>query len=129
MLVAAIMRAGMVPFCISPRSAAPGLANLWLQTSTAAVYVLPDARMQGVLTEALALCGKQLPVLEMPTFDALQGEVDSVVEALPPIRATALDSTALILHSSGEFLRIGSGADPNRDSAARFYLHFLEADL
>ncbi|KAJ7490926.1 hypothetical protein FB451DRAFT_1221449 [Mycena latifolia] len=102
MLVAAIMRAGMVPFCISPYSAAAeATANLLLATDTAAVYISPDSRIQGIFSEALKLCGKELPVFEAPTFDALQGEIDSEVEALPPIQAAPLDSTAVILHSSG----------------------------
>ncbi|KAJ6606020.1 hypothetical protein DFH09DRAFT_966174, partial [Mycena vulgaris] len=103
MLVAAIMRAGMVPFCISPRSAAEGLAHMLQQTNTAAVYISPDSRIQGVISEALALCGKQLPVIEAPTFDGLQGEVDSNSESapLPALQTPALESTALILHSSG----------------------------
>ncbi|KAJ7490899.1 hypothetical protein FB451DRAFT_627154 [Mycena latifolia] len=101
MLVAAIMRAGLVPFCISPRSAAEGLANMLLQTGAAVVYVSPDTRSQTVMAEALKICGKQLPVLQPPTFDSLQGEADSDAGALPPIETAPLDSTAIILHTSG----------------------------
>ncbi|KAJ7689868.1 hypothetical protein B0H17DRAFT_1066000 [Mycena rosella] len=100
MFVAAILRAGMVPFCISPRSAVEGLANMLQQTGAAAVYVSPDSRLQGAIADALALSGTQLPVLEMPTFDALQGEVDAAAP-VPVLEKASLDSTALILHSSG----------------------------
>ncbi|KAJ7490927.1 hypothetical protein FB451DRAFT_1221453 [Mycena latifolia] len=101
-LVAAIIRAGMIPFCISPYSAAAeAVANMLLETDTAAVYVSPDHRAQTVLTKALALCGKQLPKFEAPTFEALQGEVDCEASVLHPIQPASLDSTALLLHTSG----------------------------
>ncbi|KAJ7481784.1 hypothetical protein FB451DRAFT_137298 [Mycena latifolia] len=101
MLVAAVMRAGMVPFCLSPRSAPESLATLLLQTETPAVYVSQDSLTQDLLSEALELCGTQVSTCAAPTFEALQGEAHSESEALPPIQAVAFESTALILHSSG----------------------------
>jgi hypothetical protein len=97
MMVAAIMRAGLVPFCISPRNAVLGVANLLEKTGTAAVYVSPD--LKNILVEAFEICGTQLPVFEALTFGELQdglGEDES--EALP----TMINSSGMILHSSGE---------------------------
>ncbi|KAJ7827456.1 hypothetical protein B0H13DRAFT_2119469 [Mycena leptocephala] len=88
MMVAAIMRAGLVPFCISPGMPVLGVANLLEKTGTAAVYVSPD--LKNILMEAFEICGMQLPLQ-----DGL-GEDES--EALP----TMINSSGMILHSSGE---------------------------
>ncbi|KAJ7119146.1 hypothetical protein C8R44DRAFT_737971 [Mycena epipterygia] len=84
--------------CCAPE----GLANLLTQTKTAAVYISPDSRSKSVLSEALAIGGAQVPVFDAPTFERLQGELDALSEPLPPLLSATLDSTALILHSSGK---------------------------
>ncbi|KAJ7500418.1 hypothetical protein B0H11DRAFT_2225418 [Mycena galericulata] len=100
MMVAAFMRVGLVPFCISPRNAPAGLANLLKKTKTAAVYVSDDLR--GVLSEGLAIHGSLLPVLDAPTFEGLQRDLETSSElVLPPIEKVAMSSTAMIIHSSG----------------------------
>ncbi|KAJ7119155.1 hypothetical protein C8R44DRAFT_923158 [Mycena epipterygia] len=119
LLVAAIQRNGMVPFCISPRSAPEGLANLLTQTKTAAVYISPDSQSKSVLSEALAIGGAQVLVFDAPTFEQLQGELDASSEPLPPLPSAALDSTALILHTSGKL----------HYSPPSFHFSILEADL
>ncbi|KAJ7448231.1 hypothetical protein B0H11DRAFT_2247804 [Mycena galericulata] len=101
MMVAAVMRAGMVPFCVSPRSSPASLGNLLKQTSSAAVYVSDDLR--GVLSEGLVIHGSPLPVFNAPTFSGLQRDLEASSEpALPPIGTAAMSSTALIIHSSGK---------------------------
>ncbi|KAJ7094286.1 hypothetical protein C8R44DRAFT_989685 [Mycena epipterygia] len=119
LLVAAIQRSGMVPFCISPRSAPEGLANMLTQTSAAAVYVSPDSRSKSVLSEALAIGGAQVPVFDAPTFEQLQCDLDASFEPLPPLPRAALDGTALILHTSGRL----------HSSPPSFYFSILEADM
>ncbi|KAJ7142106.1 hypothetical protein C8R43DRAFT_1238213 [Mycena crocata] len=98
MMSAAIMRAGSVPFCISPRNAAEGLADLLEKTNPAVVYVSAHSHFKAVLSNALAIAGKKLPVLEALSFEQFLG---STFEPLPPMPTAAMDSTGIILHSSG----------------------------
>jgi hypothetical protein len=111
MLIAAIMRANMVPFCLSPRNAAAGVANLLQETNPVGVYISPD--LTSIMAQALALHGTPLPVFEAPNFQQLQGELDfeSSAEPLPALQMQSTDSTAYILHSSGEkaFIRPRKG--------------------
>ncbi|KAF8209367.1 hypothetical protein K438DRAFT_2012181 [Mycena galopus ATCC 62051] len=102
MMVAAIMRAGMVPFCISPQNAAPGVANLLEKTGAAVVYVSPD--LKRTLAEALQIYGKQLPIYDALTFAELQNGLETPLESEPlPVLPTVVDmnSVGIILHSSG----------------------------
>ncbi|KAJ7161958.1 hypothetical protein C8R43DRAFT_1233492 [Mycena crocata] len=103
MLVASIMRAGLTPFFISPRTAAVGLADLLAQTNSAAVYISPDSNLLSVLSEALVIWGKetQIPVFDAPTFDHLHQNLDLYLEPLEPLQVAPMDRTALILHTSG----------------------------
>ncbi|KAJ6509167.1 hypothetical protein C8R47DRAFT_965148 [Mycena vitilis] len=113
MLVSAIMRAGLVPFCLSPRNAAVGVANLLEQTTPVAVYISPDLR--SVITDALNALGTPLPVYEAPTFEQLQG---ALVNSLPALPKAEMDSIAYILHTSDishKFL-LQFGSPPWKDS-------------
>ncbi|KAJ7829991.1 hypothetical protein B0H14DRAFT_3143707 [Mycena olivaceomarginata] len=83
MMVAATMRAGLVPFCISPHNAAAGVADL-LEKTGAAV----------------------LPVFDVLMFEELRDGLDleesSEYKSLPTLPAVIdLDSPGVILHSSG----------------------------
>jgi acyl-CoA synthetase (AMP-forming)/AMP-acid ligase II len=104
MMVAATMRAGLVPFCISPHNAAAGVADLLEKTGAAVVYVSADRKKK--LAEAFDICGKKLPVFDVLTFEELQDGLDleesSEYKSLPTLPAVIdLDSPAVILHSSG----------------------------
>ncbi|KAJ7765663.1 hypothetical protein B0H16DRAFT_1717582 [Mycena metata] len=100
MMVAAVMRAGLIPFCISPRNAAPGLANLLEKAGPTAVYVSPD--LKSILGEALTICGKALAIFEALTFDRVHDRsMENPFELLPPLSTAAMESTGIILHSSG----------------------------
>ncbi|KAJ7671268.1 hypothetical protein DFH06DRAFT_1320058 [Mycena polygramma] len=96
MLVSAVMRAGFVPFCLSPRNAAAGIANLLQQTNAVAVYI--SSNLKSVMSEALIVLGTPLPVHEAPAFQQLQGEIAG---SLPALQTVSMDSTAYILHTSG----------------------------
>lgn len=100
MMVAAVMRAGMVPFCISPRNAPASLANLLKQTNTAAVYTSSD--LGRVMSEGLVIYASPLPVFDAPTFEGLQCDLEESSETLPSVPTAAMDSTAMIIHSSGK---------------------------
>ncbi|KAJ7882852.1 hypothetical protein B0H13DRAFT_2047560 [Mycena leptocephala] len=117
MLIAAIMRANMVPFCLSPRNA---------ETNPVGVYISPD--LTGVMAQALALRGTPLPVFEAPNFQRLQGELDfeSSAEPLPALQMQSTDSTAYILHSSGEkaFIRPHSDGQRPPDLSHKMLLQY-----
>ncbi|KAJ7765657.1 hypothetical protein B0H16DRAFT_1523880 [Mycena metata] len=99
-LVAAIMRAGLVPFCLSPRNSAAGVANLFQHVAPVAVYISPD--MESVMTETRGLCETRFLVFQAPAFDRLQNDADSAAnKALPVLPTVATEDTAIILHSSG----------------------------
>ncbi|KAJ7611830.1 hypothetical protein FB45DRAFT_941123 [Roridomyces roridus] len=98
-MCAGVMRAGMHPFNISPRNSASSLAHLLKETNAVAVYVTGDLRP--LVSEALAIHGGSLRVFDFSTFESMQGELDAAArESLPPPPAV-LDSTAVVLHSSG----------------------------
>ncbi|KAK7036039.1 hypothetical protein R3P38DRAFT_2910317 [Favolaschia claudopus] len=104
MMVSAVMRAGLVPFCVSPSDAAAGVAQLFEQTDTAIVYVSAD--LKGILADALAVHDKDIPVFDFVTFsevqEVLEESSDSDSEPLPPLPVTIdLEGPGLILHSSG----------------------------
>ncbi|KAJ7622726.1 hypothetical protein DFH06DRAFT_1447238 [Mycena polygramma] len=96
MMVAAIMRAGLIPFCISPRNAAAGVANLLQRIGAAALYVSPD--LKPILADALKIYGKPLSVFEALTFEGLQEALVESSESLPALSAVPADSTGIILH-------------------------------
>ncbi|KAJ6461250.1 hypothetical protein C8R47DRAFT_1159650 [Mycena vitilis] len=96
MLVSAVMRAGLVPFCLAPRNAAAGIANLLQQTNAVAVYI--SSNLKPEISEALIVLGTPLPVHEAPTFQQLQGDIAG---SLPALQTAPMDSTAYILHTSG----------------------------
>ncbi|KAJ7142110.1 hypothetical protein C8R43DRAFT_1200065 [Mycena crocata] len=98
MMSAAIMRAGLVPFCISPRNAAESLADLLEKINPAVVYVSAHRHFKAVLSNALAIAGKDLPALQALGFEQFLG---STFEPLPPMPTAAMDNIGYIIHSSG----------------------------
>ncbi|KAJ7314892.1 hypothetical protein DFH08DRAFT_1040384, partial [Mycena albidolilacea] len=102
MMVAAIMRTGLVPFCISPWNAAAGVVDLLEKTGVAVVYVSADRRE--ILAEAFEIWGKQLPVFDTLRFEELHNSSKELSESgpLPTLPTTMnLDSPGIIIHSSG----------------------------
>ncbi|KAF8209428.1 hypothetical protein K438DRAFT_2012211 [Mycena galopus ATCC 62051] len=104
MMVAAVMRAGLVPFNISPRNSAAGVADLLTKTDAVAVYVSAD--LKGILANALEIYGKPLPTFDALSFAELQNdfkeepsELSEPLSVLPAV--VDINSLAVILHSSG----------------------------
>ncbi|KAJ7612075.1 hypothetical protein FB45DRAFT_1065469 [Roridomyces roridus] len=95
-MCAGVMRAGMLPFNISPHNSASSLAHLLKETGAASIYVTGDLRP--LVSEALAIHGASLRVFDFLTFESMQG--DAAAEPLPPPPAV-VDVTAVVLHSSG----------------------------
>ncbi|KAF8209425.1 hypothetical protein K438DRAFT_1960414 [Mycena galopus ATCC 62051] len=122
MMVAAIMRAGLVPFNISPRNSAAGVADLLKKTDAIAVYVSAD--LKGILADALEIYGKPLPTFDALSFAELQNdfkeEPAELSEPLPVLPAVVdMNSLALILHSSGSTSTVSK---PIREDLTILYL-------
>ncbi|KAJ7575926.1 hypothetical protein C8J56DRAFT_1032190 [Mycena floridula] len=97
-----LIRAGYVPFPISPRMSAQVVAHLIKVTKAKALIRTVDQT-----TAKLAELAKQsdpelsdLKIIDMPTFEELyNAEITSPL--LPSLTDTELDAPAIILHSSG----------------------------
>ncbi|KAJ7790623.1 hypothetical protein B0H14DRAFT_2625801 [Mycena olivaceomarginata] len=115
MMVAATMRASLVPFCISPHNAAAGVADL-LEKTAAVVYVSADRKKK--LVEAFDICGKKLPVFDILTFKELQDGLDleesSEYKSLPTLPAVIdLDSPGVPpQYSRSQAMILHYAADP-----------------
>ncbi|KIK57003.1 hypothetical protein GYMLUDRAFT_247277 [Collybiopsis luxurians FD-317 M1] len=109
-LVEGIMRAGFTPFPISTRNSDAAVAHLLKSTESKHLFVSPDVAMQGLAARALSMlaqedgvvngeAGKQqIDIIPTPVFrdlfraNALNPE---------PSGPTDMESTAIIMHSSG----------------------------
>jgi acyl-CoA synthetase (AMP-forming)/AMP-acid ligase II len=126
-MAGAVMRLGLVPFCISPRDAAASLANLLAQTGAVAVYVSSDNMMQSVLSEALAISGKTLPVFDALTFEQLQDKLFAL--PVPVIPSVPMDSTAIILHLSDKVYFCTLSTVKLTSPSYRLNIHILSTRL
>lgn len=104
MTMNAAARAGIITCALSHRSTADGLADLITKTKLTCLYACSEPEVQSLLTEAFIVLerrGLQKPaVFEMLSFERLQEGLESVT-LLPPMERPDLDTTAVILHSSG----------------------------
>jgi acyl-CoA synthetase (AMP-forming)/AMP-acid ligase II len=107
------MRAGFIPFPISPRNSAIAVAHLINVTKSRYVLVSSDTAMQGLYTSARErIESTEVQVFDMPTFEQLYG---TECEPLPPLKDKKIDDSAIILHSSGNvFLTLCSCAMLNQ---------------
>ncbi|KAF8311061.1 acetyl-CoA synthetase-like protein [Clavulina sp. PMI_390] len=105
-LIHAIMRAGYVPFPLSPRNSPSAIAHLLKQAKVTHLFVSEDPSMQGLSKGSLKVLlgqgGQEVERLPMPFYfdvagPAAPGEEESIV----PVAHAELDSPGLILHSSG----------------------------
>ncbi|KAJ8503284.1 hypothetical protein ONZ45_g10995 [Pleurotus djamor] len=103
-LIAATVKAGFVPFLISPRNSPAAVAHLLSVTHTAHVLVGVEAALHSVFEAALKLLHDKDPRLPLPaqsptpTFDDLY-IVDETYVPLP-LHKPDLNSLAVLLHSS-----------------------------
>ncbi|GLB41023.1 putative acetyl-CoA synthetase-like protein [Lyophyllum shimeji] len=101
-LTAGIVRAGYRAFPISPRNSDVGVANLLQQMDVRYLFVSKDKAMQTIAASAVKrLAVDGIKVLEVPTFATLYGVDDATFQPLPPPRKRDIDTTVMILHSSG----------------------------
>lgn len=102
------MRLGLTPFPLSIRNSPIAVAHLIKKTNILQLFVSPDPAMQRLCREALEILkqdGIDVEVIPMIQFEVISdesaqaAELDKANVTLPKID---LNTTALILHSSGE---------------------------
>jgi acyl-coenzyme A synthetase/AMP-(fatty) acid ligase len=97
------MRAGHIPFPISPRNSAPILAHLMSKTSSKILLLSHDTGMRTLAKEANL--PEDVKIIDFPTFECLFPPFSSEQKLekllLPPLVDITMSDTALILHSSG----------------------------
>ncbi|KAG9217913.1 hypothetical protein CCMSSC00406_0005283 [Pleurotus cornucopiae] len=101
--VVGMLRAEIIVFPVSPRNSPPAVAHLLRRTQPTNVLVSVETPIKELVNEALELLRseneKKIPVVApMPVFEQLY--TDEPFQPLPP-RTRDLDSTRIIVHSSG----------------------------
>lgn len=100
-----LMRAGVVPFPLSPRNSPGAIAHL-LVTTGAKRIIISDG-MRQLYLDTLDILRKSkadlIKTLEMPKFDALFPLPTGVDEEIPLAANVDINSPCMILHSSGMF--------------------------
>ncbi|KAI5992475.1 hypothetical protein EDD15DRAFT_2168052 [Pisolithus albus] len=99
-----VMRAGFVPFPISPRNLPTATSYLLTQTGTKSLYVGRDLATRDTVSSVLEMHPGDLRILDMPTFNDFYSVVDHLPlnrDMLPPMVTPDMLSPCLILHSSG----------------------------
>lgn len=109
------MRAGFTVFAISPRNSPEAVAHLLLKTEATFLLVSPEPSI-GALAEAglriLQSSGTEISMDHMPTFEDLFSSARDANFVAYPSVSFDMNSTALILHSSGTHFRSDkSGSD------------------
>lgn len=101
--VVGMLRAEIIVFPVSPRNSPPAVAHLLRRTQPTHVLVSVETPIRELVNEALELLRSEneekIPVVApMPVFEQLY--TDEPFQPLPP-RTRDLDSTRIIVHSSG----------------------------
>ncbi|KAJ8690287.1 hypothetical protein PTI98_011728 [Pleurotus ostreatus] len=101
--VVGMLRAEIIVFPVSPRNSPPAVAHLLRRTQPTHVLVSVETPIKELVNEALELLRSEneekIPVVApMPVFEQLY--TDEPFQPLPP-RTRDLDSTRIIVHSSG----------------------------
>lgn len=105
-LIHGVMRAGYIPFPISPRNSPAAIAHLLSKTNATHIFVSEDPSMQGLSAGSLKVLaaqgGQEVQRITTPFFDELYLTYSNEDDSLPPAaEKREFDSVALILHSSG----------------------------
>jgi acyl-CoA synthetase (AMP-forming)/AMP-acid ligase II len=108
-LIHGIIRAGYVPFPLSPRNSPAAIAHLLAKTECKHIFLSEDPSMQGLAAGSLKiLAGQgdhQVKRIVTPFFDELyesRPKEDSI--PIPKTKGVDLAGPGLILHSSGKTL-------------------------
>ncbi|GAB1517058.1 hypothetical protein RhiTH_000101 [Rhizoctonia solani] len=108
-LILGAMRAGLVPFPISPRTHVPGIAHLLASTQTSLLVTggsesIADITLQ--LARDLSEMEFHVQFLEMPPLDSIlpqlcKSRIQSEHRPSPPLKPITAETTICMLHSSG----------------------------
>lgn len=104
-MVLGVIRAGLVPFPLSPRTPVAGIANMLAQTNTSHV-IAGGGPAIGALTSALQSDLSELNIIPLPSLDDIFPYLSNPASEVPhrpfPALHPTTDSSILaILHSSG----------------------------
>ncbi|KAJ1302971.1 hypothetical protein OPQ81_003262 [Rhizoctonia solani] len=108
-MILGAMRAGLVPFPISPRTHLPGIAHLLKSTQTSLVVAGGSQTIHDIipqLTRDLAELDFSVQFLELPTIDSVLPEFGNPEfryehKPFPPLKPMTDNAIVNILHSSG----------------------------
>ena len=103
-IITGIIRLGCTAFMISPRNSPAAVADLLRQSECNVLLVSSEPS----ILELSKLSLEQLPsgetpriVMDAPSYEDLYKAAGETFESLPPYVDAGMDSTALMLHSSG----------------------------
>ncbi|KAB5591027.1 L-aminoadipate-semialdehyde dehydrogenase [Ceratobasidium theobromae] len=108
-IILGAMRAGLVPFPISPRTHVPGIAHLLTSTETSLVVTGGSQSIDDITTQVQDILSRsdsavkfvQLPALEDVLPDLGQSKPQAELQMFPRLKTMTNDSIVNILHSSG----------------------------
>lgn len=122
-LIHGIIRAGYIPFPLSPRNSPAAIAHLLAKTGVTHMFVSEDPSMQGLSAGSLKVLagqgGQRVERLPTPFFDELyQPRPEEDALPLPDIPKADLSAPGVILHSSGKssYVVSSSSLPPKADS-------------
>lgn len=97
------MRAGFIPFVISPKNSAVAVAHLLKITNCSAVFLAGGEAIQTLAQDAIKSVDYPVEAIMFPKLDELYDNNNSGkrFEALPPFPIECIDRIGLISHSSG----------------------------
>ena len=112
-LIHGIIRAGYVPFPLSPRNSPEAIAHLLIKSRATHMLVSGDPSMQGLSAGSLKRLAAdegsiKVERLSVPFFADLYAPFDEKKESLESPEKVDLDATCLMLHSSGAFFYVFS---------------------
>lgn len=101
-----IIRAGYVPFPLSPRNSPAAIAHLLSKTECTHLFVSEDPSMQGLSAGSLKVLasqgGQSVERIPIPFFDDVYAEAtEEELNAITKVKHAELTGPGLILHSSG----------------------------
>ncbi|CAE6377482.1 unnamed protein product [Rhizoctonia solani] len=108
-MILGAMRAGLVPFPISPRTHIPGIAHLLKSTQTSLVVAGGSQTIDATISQlsnSLAEIDFPVQFVELPSLDRVlpdlgKAECQSEHKPFSPLKPMAHDAVVNILHSSG----------------------------
>lgn len=107
-LIHGIIRAGHIPFPLSPRNSPAAIAHLLAKTKVTHMFVSGDPSMQGLSAGALKMAkateGHSVELIPTPFYTELyESRPEEDRKPIPPAKKADLKAQGLMLHSSGTY--------------------------